>query len=99
MATGLRTARTRGAEPKGRDRSIVDIGERRVPLSVSKRSCHPPKVCSLIPQAVADLSHEEVNFQHPTWVSSMNLSEDSNSPERRVHSTTLARFVAPSAER
>lgn len=57
------------AEPKSSDRTIGEIGGRRVPYSVRKRSYHPPKVCSLMPQAVADLSHEEVIFEHPTRVS------------------------------
>lgn len=85
------------AEPKSSDRTIVDIGGQRVPYLVRKRSCHPPKVCSLMPQAVAELTHEEVNFEHPTWVSAMNLCEDNDSPERRVHNTTLVRFFSFSA--
>ncbi|KAK1858738.1 hypothetical protein I4F81_001339 [Pyropia yezoensis] len=76
--------------PKSTDNTIVHIGGSRVPYSVRKRSCHLPNVCSLMPESVADLAHEEVNFEHPTWVSAMNLCEDNDSPERRVHQTTLA---------
>lgn len=76
--------------PKSMDNTIDHIGGSRVPYSVRKRSCHSPNVCSLTPESVADLAHEEVNFEDPTWVSAMSLCEDNDSPERRVHKPTLA---------
>lgn len=75
--------------PKGTDATMVDVGGKSVPYLVRKRSCQPPIVCSLMPAAVADRPHEVVNFEDPTWISAMNLCEADDSPERKVHKTTM----------
>ncbi|KAK1860017.1 hypothetical protein I4F81_002609 [Pyropia yezoensis] len=78
--------------PKGTDATTMDVGGKSVPYLVRKRSCQPPIVCSLMPAAVADRPHEVVNFEDPTWISAMNLCEADDSPERKVHKTTMAFF-------
>lgn len=79
--------------PKGTDATMVDVGGTSAPYTVRKRSCQPPIVCSLMPDAVANRPHEEVNFEDPTWIAAMNLCEGDDSPERKVHKTTMVSLL------
>lgn len=73
---------------------MVNISERWKRYSVQKRTCILPLVCSLMPVAVANLAHTTVDFDNLTWIAAMQMCEDNDDPERLVHKTSLAFFVA-----
>lgn len=80
--------------PKGAGSTMVNISERWKRYSVQKRTCILPLVCSLMPVAVANLAHTTVDFDNLTWIAAMQMCEDNDDPERLVHKTSLAFFVA-----
>eukprot|EP00170_Pyropia_yezoensis_P001495 contig_6570_g1499 len=75
--------------PKGAGSTTVSTSGRLKRYSLQEQTCIPPLVCSLMPDAVANLAHTTVDFDNPTWIAAMQMCEDNDDLERLVHKTSL----------
>jgi len=53
----------------------------------------PPLVCSRIRSEVSGMKHTEVEYDNPTWLTAMQLFEESETSEQQARKTTLVRIL------
>jgi len=80
-------------DPKGSSNTSMCMAGRWRPYQMKAHGCVPPLVCSRMRSEVAGMKHTEVDYDNPTWLTAMQLCEESETPEQQTRKTTLVRIL------
>ena len=79
--------------PKGSSNTSMCMAGRWRPYKMKAHGCVPPLVCSRMRSEVSGMRHTEVDYDNPTWLTEMQLCEESETSEQQARNTALVRIL------